>query len=210
MGKRAIHYDEYDGGTEAGADEPEQVYCGTEGEFEEQHFAKHWGLVTCKRCLRIRAKADKRHALDLQARKAAEFDELHGLAKAHGYSSAAAAILSAGPSKIDHDALPVERENLRIAAEWARACVWPQEVADARLGKSATDFMRMASPETVLALLEESAALYKAADPVWAGLKPGVGMVTTYLRNAQIFQGVDQIEAMLQFAVRAANLVRHK
>ena len=210
MGKRAIHYDEYDGGTEAGADEPEQAYCGTEGEFEEQHFAKHCDLVTCKRCLRIREKARKRHALDLQARKAAEFDELHGLAIASGYASAAAAILSAGPSKIDHDALPVDRENLRVAAELALVCVWPPDIAAGRLGAPAGDFVRMASPVAVLALLEESAALYKAADPAWARLKPGVGMVTTYLRNAQIFQGVDQIEAMLQFAVRAANLVHHK
>ncbi|MCK2122160.1 hypothetical protein [Pseudomonas sp. PNPG3] len=207
MGKRAIHYDGYDGGTEAGGDDSDdQLICGTEGEFEQHHFTPHWDLVTCKRCLRIREKADKRHALDLQARKAEEFDELHALAKAIGYASAAAAILSAGPSKIEHDALPVDRENLRVAAELALVCVWPPE----RLGAPAGDFVRMASPVTVLALLEESAALYKRADPAWAALQPGVGMVTTYLRNAQIFQGVDQIEAMLQFAVRAANLVRHK
>lgn len=207
MGKRAVHYDDYDGGTEAGGDDCDsQLICGTEGEFEQHHFSRVWSLVTCKRCLRIRAKADERHALDLQARKAAEFDELYGLARANGYTSAVAAILSAGPSKLDHDALPLDRENLRIAAEQAMASTWPPDIAGS--GATVSDFIRMASPQTVLALLEESAALYKAADPEWASKLPGVGMLTAYLRGIQIFEGVDQIEAMLSFAVRAANLAR--
>ncbi|RRW59518.1 hypothetical protein EGJ51_17925 [Pseudomonas fulva] len=207
MGKRAVHYDDYDGGTEAGGDDCDsQLICGTEGEFEQHHFSRVWSLVTCKRCLRIRAKADKRHALDLQARKAAEFDELYGLARANGYTSAAAAILSAGPSKLNHDALPLDRENLRIAAEQAMAFAWPPDIAGGRPDAPSGDFMRMASPRTVLALLEESAALYKAADPKWASKQPGIGMLTAYLRSAQIFEGIDQVEAMLSFAIRAANL----
>lgn len=53
---------------------------------------------------------------------------------------------------------------LKRLADWARACVWPVEVADARLGKSAREFMAAASPEAVLALIAEMAALRKDAE----------------------------------------------
>ena len=44
---------------------------------------------------------------------------------------------------------------LKKVADWARACVWPVEVADALLGKSAREFMAAASPDAVLALIAE-------------------------------------------------------
>lgn len=51
--------------------------------------------------------------------------------------------------------MPDSLEQLRDAATWARALCWPVEVADARLGKAATTFMGLATPDAVLALIEQ-------------------------------------------------------
>lgn len=52
-----------------------------------------------------------------------------------------------------------DRAELKRVADWARACVWPVEVVDARLGKSAREFMAAASPAVVLDLLADIEAL---------------------------------------------------
>jgi len=51
MSKCAIHYDDWDGGTEADTDHPDTLMCGTEsGDPEMTHSHDQ---VTCKRCLKI-------------------------------------------------------------------------------------------------------------------------------------------------------------
>lgn len=50
-------------------------------------------------------------------------------------------------------------DHLRQAATWARALTWPVEVSDARLGKTATSFMELATPDVVLALIEQNRVL---------------------------------------------------
>jgi hypothetical protein len=47
---------EWDGGTEADQDPPEDVLCCTDGEMEDEQLTSNWGNVTCKRCLKIREK----------------------------------------------------------------------------------------------------------------------------------------------------------
>ncbi|MNO88514.1 hypothetical protein D3C76_799670 [compost metagenome] len=51
MGKPKVHYDDFDGGTEADTDHPDTVYCGTEGGDPQLTPYRH--QVTCKRCLKI-------------------------------------------------------------------------------------------------------------------------------------------------------------
>lgn len=48
----------------------------------------------------------------------------------------------------------IDTANLRVRAQAARACVWPTEVDHARLGKSATQFMEVATPDTLIELLD--------------------------------------------------------
>lgn len=92
MAKRAIHYDDYDGGTEAGHDEPEQTFCGTEGEFEEHHFTRHRDQVTCKRCLKIFSAQDTERAAEQIRYKAELYDEVWAQAKALGFMNVATAL----------------------------------------------------------------------------------------------------------------------
>lgn len=51
MAKRKIHYDDWNGGTEADTDPPDQLMCGTESEDPE--LTSYSDRVTCKRCLKI-------------------------------------------------------------------------------------------------------------------------------------------------------------
>lgn len=92
MAKRAIHYDDWDGGTEAGEDHPEQLFCGTLGEFEEEHFTPYRDQVTCKRCLKIFAnRAAERAAEDIKY-KAELYDEVWARAKAMGFMNVTTAL----------------------------------------------------------------------------------------------------------------------
>lgn len=51
MSKPKIHYDDFDGGTEADTDAPDTLMCGTEsGDPQLTQYKKN---VTCKRCLKI-------------------------------------------------------------------------------------------------------------------------------------------------------------
>jgi len=50
----------------------------------------------------------------------------------------------------------MNHDDLKTAATWARAVCWPVEVADARLGSTATRFMELATPTLVLELLERA------------------------------------------------------
>ncbi|ADD64997.1 hypothetical protein PAK_P100170c [Pseudomonas phage PAK_P1] len=53
MATRTVHYDEWDGGTEADSEEPYDVFCGTDGDFEEKNFSRYRNHITCKRCLKL-------------------------------------------------------------------------------------------------------------------------------------------------------------
>lgn len=53
MSKRKVHFEHWDGGTEADSEPPYEVFCGTEGEFEQKHFTRYSDRVTCKRCLKM-------------------------------------------------------------------------------------------------------------------------------------------------------------
>jgi hypothetical protein len=51
MSKLKLHYDDWDGGTEADQDMPEQLMCGTE--VGDPQLTQYKDQVTCKRCLKI-------------------------------------------------------------------------------------------------------------------------------------------------------------
>lgn len=80
MSKRAIHY-------EPDADESDRTFCGTEGEFEPQHFTAWVALVTCKRCRRVLAKIQARRDANAVQSKAHQWDLLSARALEFGYPS---------------------------------------------------------------------------------------------------------------------------
>ena len=51
MSKKKVHYDDWDGGTEADTDHPDHLYCGTESGDPEMSQCRD--QVTCKRCINI-------------------------------------------------------------------------------------------------------------------------------------------------------------
>ena len=51
MSKKKVHYDDWDGGTEADTDHPDHLYCGTESGDPE--MSQYRDQVTCKRCINI-------------------------------------------------------------------------------------------------------------------------------------------------------------
>lgn len=53
MGKKKVHYDDFDGGTEADSGGPDTLMCQTESENPE--LTPYSDQVTCKRCLKILA-----------------------------------------------------------------------------------------------------------------------------------------------------------
>ena len=75
MSRRAVHMYEWDGGTEADPDPPEDVLCGTDGEMEDEQLTSDWRHVTCKRCLKIREKQLARRAAEERDQKVKLFDE---------------------------------------------------------------------------------------------------------------------------------------
>lgn len=92
MSKRAVHMYEWDGGTEADQDPPEDVLCGTDGEMEDEQLTSNWGNVTCKRCLKIREKQLARWAAEDRDKKVALFDEAQAITRELGYRNIATAI----------------------------------------------------------------------------------------------------------------------
>ncbi|MBA1203626.1 hypothetical protein G7009_18045 [Pseudomonas capeferrum] len=57
MSKLKLHYNEWDGGTEADQDIPEELMCGTE--VGDAQLTQYKDQVTCKRCLKIIEKWSK-------------------------------------------------------------------------------------------------------------------------------------------------------
>lgn len=51
MSKPKLHYDDWDGGTEADSDPPDTLLCGTES--GDPQMTQYRDQVTCKRCLNI-------------------------------------------------------------------------------------------------------------------------------------------------------------
>jgi hypothetical protein len=51
MSKLKLHYDDFDGGTEADTDHPDTLICGTE--VGDAQLTQYKDQVTCKRCLKI-------------------------------------------------------------------------------------------------------------------------------------------------------------
>lgn len=75
---RAIHYEP--------DNDAEQVFCGTDGEFEQHHFTPYTDQVTCKRCLKILTRHDAQRAASTVRSKASAWDSLTGRAKQIGYT----------------------------------------------------------------------------------------------------------------------------
>lgn len=92
MSKRAVHMYEWDGGTEADQDPPEDVLCGTDGEMQDEQLASDWQHVTCKRCLRLRAKQLARCAAEERDQKVKQFDEAQAITIEFGYHNISTAI----------------------------------------------------------------------------------------------------------------------
>lgn len=51
MSRLKLHYDDWDGGTEADTDPPDTLMCGTE--VGDPQLTQYKDQVTCKRCLKI-------------------------------------------------------------------------------------------------------------------------------------------------------------
>lgn len=51
MSKPRLHYDDWDGGTEADSEPPYTLLCGTES--GDPQMTQYRDQVTCKRCLKI-------------------------------------------------------------------------------------------------------------------------------------------------------------
>jgi len=83
---------EWDGGTEADQDPPEDVLCGTEGEMQDEQLASDWRQVTCKRCLKTREKQLARWAEEERDQKVKLFDEAQAITIELGYRNVATAI----------------------------------------------------------------------------------------------------------------------
>lgn len=83
---------EWDGGTEADQDPPEDVLCGTEGEMQDEQLASDWRQVTCKRCLKMREKQLARWAEEERDQKVKLFDEAQAITIELGYRNVATAI----------------------------------------------------------------------------------------------------------------------
>ncbi|MCX2694987.1 hypothetical protein OO256_28750 [Pseudomonas sp. DCB_CB] len=92
MSKRAVHMYEWDGGTEADQDPPEDVLCGTQGEMEDEQLASDWRHVTCKRCLKIREKQLARWAVEERDQKVKLFDEAQAITVGLGHRNISTAI----------------------------------------------------------------------------------------------------------------------
>lgn len=92
MSKRAIHLYPWDGGTEADQDPPEHVYCGTEGSMEDDQLSGDWRYVTCKRCLKIRAKELATRAAEEREQKVRLFDEAQAITLTQGHANISTAI----------------------------------------------------------------------------------------------------------------------
>ncbi|EKT4504100.1 hypothetical protein QEM14_001728 [Pseudomonas putida] len=92
MSKRAVHMYEWDGGTESDQDMPDEVLCGTDGEMTDEQLTNDWHYVTCKRCLRIRAKELAAQAIDERDQKAKLFDEAQAITIELGYRNVSTAI----------------------------------------------------------------------------------------------------------------------
>lgn len=92
MSKRAVHMYEWDGGTEADQDPPEDVLCGTEGEMQDEQLASDWRHVTCKRCLKLRAKQLARWAAEERDQKLKLFDEAQAITIELGHRNISTAI----------------------------------------------------------------------------------------------------------------------
>jgi hypothetical protein len=80
MVKRAIHY-------EPDADESDRTFCGTDGEFEQQHFTAWTAMVTCKRCRRILEKIQARRDGAAVKSKSTQWDWLSARSLELGYPS---------------------------------------------------------------------------------------------------------------------------
>ena len=110
MSKGAVHLYPWDGGTEADQDPPEQVYCGTDGSMNDDQLTGDWRYVTCKRCLKIRAKELASQAADERDQKVRLFDEAQAITLTLGHPN----ILTAIKTLIrERDQLRAERDNLR-------------------------------------------------------------------------------------------------
>ncbi|WP_047933269.1 hypothetical protein [Pseudomonas putida] len=92
MSKRAVHMYEWDGGTESDQDMPDEVLCGTDGEMADEQLTNDWQYVTCKRCLRIRAKELAAQAIEERDQKAKLFDEAQAISIELGYRNVSTAI----------------------------------------------------------------------------------------------------------------------
>lgn len=110
MSKRAIHLYPWNGGTEADQDPPEHVYCGTERSMEDEQLTNDWRYVTCKRCLKVRAKELSTRESEDRDRKVRLFEEAQAITTTLGHANISTAIKCLVRER---DQLRVERDNLR-------------------------------------------------------------------------------------------------
>ncbi len=107
MSRRAVHMYEWDGGTEADQDPPEDVLCGTEGDMSDDQLTSDWCYVTCKRCLKFREKQLAWRAAEEREQKVKLFDEAQAITIELGHANVSTAL----------KALIRENKSLRTDAE---------------------------------------------------------------------------------------------
>ncbi|PHN32152.1 hypothetical protein [Pseudomonas sp. ICMP 460] len=90
MSKRAIHYDDWDGGTEADQDHPDTLFCGTN--IGDPGMTPYRVKATCKRCLKILAAEKPVRLLEGQKYKAELYDEVWQKARDMGFSNVTMAL----------------------------------------------------------------------------------------------------------------------
>lgn len=90
MSKRVIHYDDWDGGTEADQDHPDTLFCGTA--IGDPEMTPYRDQITCKRCLKILAAGKAERMLEGQKYKSELYDEVWQKARDMGFANVTMAL----------------------------------------------------------------------------------------------------------------------
>lgn len=90
MSAPRLHYDDWDGGTEADTDHPETLFCGTDA--GDPSLTPYCDQVTCKRCLKILAAGKAARLLEAQAQKARLYDDALAIVENLGHENIVTAL----------------------------------------------------------------------------------------------------------------------
>lgn len=104
MSAPRLHYDDWDGGTEADTDHPDTLFCGAGAGAPQLTTSPD--QVTCKRCLKMLAAGKSSRLLEAQAQKARLYDDALAIVDNLGHENIVTALRC----------LMIEVETLRLDA----------------------------------------------------------------------------------------------